>query len=402
MKILYYVSVVSGQRGFEHNVSGHIQIPLKTLQVLKEAGYDVELITTRFGPERTLPTMLPPGVRVHFVDDGRVRGGYIERKGRCRRMLHPWRLARQILQIKNIVTASGCKIIHFWGMTGTLHLAAAVSCVTNCAIVSTINGYPKRGLTAFDTFMLRRAGRLITSTQYVQSRFMERGLDLEVVPHANIRNLREERREKGASVKQRDCVLYWRDLTQMNGADVCIETYRRLAPNRPDVDFIFAVRPWYEEAISAEALAAQYPNVKLYRFPYPPGISLSGLMARACCIFLPFRSLSIDPQMAVVESLAYGVPVITTNIQSNPEYVRHGVNGLLIEPQNVDDAVEAVSQLLQNPGRTAQMGKEAVDSIAQTFSWDAYRNQVVAIYRDVVKRENNSYAPTAKHRNRQL
>ena len=38
MKIGVYVSVIAGQKGFENNVSGHIQVPLRSIEELQKAG----------------------------------------------------------------------------------------------------------------------------------------------------------------------------------------------------------------------------------------------------------------------------------------------------------------------------------------------------------------------------
>ena len=178
----------------------------------------------------------------------------------------------------------------------------------------------------------------------------------------------------------RNSVLFWRDLTPLNGADICLEAYEKLASKYPHIDFVIAVRPWFEESPGAEELSRRFGNVKIYRFPYPSGISLPLLMNKALCVLLPFRTLTIDPQMAVLESLAFGRPVITTNIQSNPEYIRNGVNGFLIPPNDAVSAINAISSLLLDKDKALKMGTVAADSMAHDYSWQEYARQLMEIY----------------------
>ena len=42
------------------------------------------------------------------------------------------------------------------------------------------------------------------------------------------------------------------------------------------------------------------------------------------------RSLSIDPQLVIAESLAAGIPIVATQLRSNPEFITDGVNGRLV------------------------------------------------------------------------
>ena len=116
MRIGHYVSVVAGQKGFENNVSGHIQVPMKAMELLRDAGHEVHLITNAFGPERSLPDCLPRDVPVHYVADGRRRGGVLERTGSHAQGIHPMRTLRQMRQIVSIVRETGLGVLHSYGV----------------------------------------------------------------------------------------------------------------------------------------------------------------------------------------------------------------------------------------------------------------------------------------------
>ena len=50
------------------------------------------------------------------------------------------------------------------------------------------------------------------------------------------------------------------------------------------------------------------------------------------------------------EALAYGIPVISTNVAGIPEMVRHGKEGFLVPPFDVEMAVYAMDSLYRDEG----------------------------------------------------
>ena len=60
VRIGWYLSRMSKDRGYERVVSGHVQVPLHSTKLFRDAGHEVEVITTRFPASHTAPDCLPP------------------------------------------------------------------------------------------------------------------------------------------------------------------------------------------------------------------------------------------------------------------------------------------------------------------------------------------------------
>jgi glycosyltransferase involved in cell wall biosynthesis len=79
--------------------------------------------------------------------------------------------------------------------------------------------------------------------------------------------------------------------------------------------------------------------------------------------------------VVLMESLAAQVPVVTTRIAGVPELVRHGENGLLVPPGNLDALTAAIADLLGDPASRAAFGHAgrqtviAGYAIAQEARW---------------------------------
>ena len=70
----------------------------------------------------------------------------------------------------------------------------------------------------------------------------------------------------------------------------------------------------------------------------------------------------------LLEAMASGLPVVSTNVGGVPEIVRHGETGLLFEPENVDGLVASLSDLVKNRTLRTEMGKRARGFVEENHS----------------------------------
>jgi colanic acid/amylovoran biosynthesis glycosyltransferase len=95
------------------------------------------------------------------------------------------------------------------------------------------------------------------------------------------------------------------------------------------------------------------------------------LMSEATLFVLP-STIAKDGQMegipvALMEALSSARAVVTTSTSGIPELVEHGVNGLLVEPDNPPEFAEAIRQLLSDPERARAMGLRGQAKVRREF-----------------------------------
>ncbi|BBH22979.1 glycosyl transferase [Paenibacillus baekrokdamisoli] len=86
--------------------------------------------------------------------------------------------------------------------------------------------------------------------------------------------------------------------------------------------------------------------------------------------------------ISILEAMAYGLPVISTNVGGIPEIVRKDENGFLIEPGDTRSLAEAVEMLVNDFHLRLRYGQKS-KTIVQPHDLNVVLDQLVDIYRDV-------------------
>jgi len=63
--------------------------------------------------------------------------------------------------------------------------------------------------------------------------------------------------------------------------------------------------------------------------------------------------------LSLIEAMASGLPVIGTDIDAIRSVVREGVNGLLVQPDDVPQLAQALTQLVEDADVRQRMGEES-------------------------------------------
>jgi glycosyltransferase involved in cell wall biosynthesis len=98
------------------------------------------------------------------------------------------------------------------------------------------------------------------------------------------------------------------------------------------------------------------------------------------CDVLVFPSYCEGFAQVLLEAMASGMPVITTEATAGPDLMTDGVEGRIIPSGNLDALIDAMQHFARRPEETEKMSV-AARLCAERFSWDAYGDRWQEILR---------------------
>jgi glycosyltransferase involved in cell wall biosynthesis len=98
-----------------------------------------------------------------------------------------------------------------------------------------------------------------------------------------------------------------------------------------------------------------------------------------------FPSLYEGFGMPVLEAMACGVPVITSNTTALPEVA--GDAALLVNPLEVDELADAIVTVIEEPDVAESLRAKGFERVKQ-FTWERAAQETLAVYREVCSNES--------------
>jgi len=374
MRVAVFVNAAYFDKSQLDAIPGHVQFAGMAVRMLTDVGYDVTLITTKPLSPGFLPEVIPQNIPVHIVK-------------------HPFQawpehgvliscVLQQSWQLWNFLRRESFDVLHFFGYpkTGLLLSVLKYAGVRGRALF-TPHKRPANNHNGFkgkiQEKLFKRIDSVVATTDYVGSGWSF-ACGTEAV--TTLRPGITKRITLSKSDNPADSILFWRQASVGNGADLAISAFRQLAPKYPNNQFVFAVREHDVFEREIFELERSLPNVCVYTHPYRDDVSLESLLQRALFVVLPFRVLSVNPQMSVLETLYAGVPVITTNIESNGEVIHDGQNGLLIPPNDERALTCAIERLLKDEELLRRLRRNSYSQTIERWNWSAFDKGLLRIY----------------------
>ncbi len=163
-----------------------------------------------------------------------------------------------------------------------------------------------------------------------------------------------------------------------------IESIPAVAKRFPKAKFIVSGKGQSDEMAKLTAHAERLGvRDKLVFTGYFPDAKLPKLY-QAADVFA-FSTFYEHHPFAVLEALATGLPVVTTNVGGIPETITDGKNGFMFKPFDAQAFSNRILYLLENPAAAEEMGAQARKTILELFDWSIVVKDAMRVYDEVLK-----------------
>lgn len=296
-------------------------------------------------------------------------------------------LARERSFLRWLESQRGVRLVHLqeysswlgpWFIAGILRLGIRVACsVHNVTphlqpvfpLDRLERGLTRRALRQCDLLVTHTAGlrRALTSALGEESR-----AHIHVVPHGVWSVPSVERRRSGPGAR----LLCFGTLRRNKGFDVAIDALSHL----PDARLTLAGPP--EDAAYASDLERRIATSRHRgrvdtRFQFIPTAEVSGLFESADLVLLPYRDFAAQSGVLHL-AIAYGVPVVVTDVGGLGELVREYKVGRVLPELSASALAREVREAL-SPSRRAELERNLAAARGE-MSWDRAAHVLSGLY----------------------
>ncbi len=187
-------------------------------------------------------------------------------------------------------------------------------------------------------------------------------------------NIKEFEKIKKRKIKIKKNIVFFGRLQKQKGVFYLIKAFREILNKYKDFKLIIIGDG--PERKNLEKLAT---NMKRIIFTgYIKRENLLRYLTSAYMIVLP--SVYEGFPLAVLEAMASGRPVITTNLRSIEEVISKGI--VMVRPKNIEDLKRGMEFLINNPRKARKIGKLG-EKLSKKFDWELVSKKLLCVYKSV-------------------
>jgi glycosyltransferase involved in cell wall biosynthesis len=218
----------------------------------------------------------------------------------------------------------------------------------------------------------------ITPSRFMKSKLIEYGFDKNKIIQLN--NFVTKTRKTSIRIGEK-YILYFGRLNEAKGILFLLDTAKQL----PTIKFKVAGN-FEDKQIKYKVLGKvrkeKIRNVEFLGFKETK--ELNKLILQSQFVVVPSLWYENQPY-SILETFALGKTVLATKIGGIPEIVHDGKNGLLFEPGNVNQFVQKIRKLWENPVFAKKLGKNAKKLADEGYNPEIHYKKIMAVYNSLTK-----------------
>lgn len=116
-------------------------------------------------------------------------------------------------------------------------------------------------------------------------------------------------------------------------------------------------------------------NARLYTdIPYEEYLKL--LRGAALLVIPLYEKIYATGQVVILEAMSYGIPVITNKVTGTVDYIKQGINGILVDRLDKKLFTEAVKATLADTVLYDKLSQNGYETILKSHTFEAYTSAI--------------------------
>ncbi|MBO1000037.1 glycosyltransferase family 4 protein [Bacillus sp. SD075] len=203
--------------------------------------------------------------------------------------------------------------------------------------------------------------------------------------HSKMQKIRNEIR-KTNGLENKTVILFAGRLSSNKGVDRLIRALPELSSKFKDLALVIVGSKWFSQNDITDYVA--YVKALAKKLPIP--VVSTGFVAPseiqnwfAAADLFVCTSIWQEPLARVhYEAMAAGLPIVTTARGGNPEVIRIGENGLVVEnPEDPGCFTEKITEILSNRSLMKKMGERGRELALTLYEWDRVGSDILEVWK---------------------
>ena len=183
-------------------------------------------------------------------------------------------------------------------------------------------------------------------------------------------------------------VLYLGGLERNRGSRLLIEAFAEVHARRPDARLLHVghfMPPSLKQEVLRHAAALGIAEAVhcVGRVAFAEVGSYLKQAAVGWVPWQPFPKNQKNVPTKLFEYMAYGLPVVSSDLHTTRQYVEHGSTGALVEAADPAAHALAILELLTDRARAARMGRRGRELVLERYNWQAVEHRLLKLYQDI-------------------
>lgn len=254
-------------------------------------------------------------------------------------------MKRTVCYVHDHIPHSGVKILDKWSIKGNLYWSynKVAKIIVSCESI-------KRDI--------------------LREKYMDDANKIEVCHLGLLDNLIYDFTEKIPDID----ILFFGRIEYYKGLDILV----KVAKSLPHVRFTIAGQGDLESVFGIKELPANCVHINRY----VPDEELAHLIYSCKAVVLPYRDATGTQTIQSV--FYYSKPIIATRVGCFPEYISDGIDGRIVEPENVEQLKSAIEDLLGDNTKCAEFGTNGNKKLNTMFSNEEINKRYLEIFKSVI------------------
>ena len=238
----------------------------------------------------------------------------------------------------------------------------------------------------FEKFFVKKADLILTYSNFMKESIKKyvQNKTIEVLPLGIHSDLCPKFEKKFNSNKESLDVLFFGRIENYKGIDTLVRAYEILKKENLEIKLTIAGRGKIDKDLENKINELDI----IFKNYWISNEELCRLIENCDVLVAPYKNATQSGMVSV--ALAYGVPIIATNVGSFSEYIKDGVNGFLIDVDDYLTLAEKIKVLYQNRWLVVEMAKKAKE-IGELYKWSSIMRKAIMLYKSYTQKGGYKY-----------